>query len=304
MKVTFFNHFHNGDLHISRELVRKVMQKVNSIDPNVLFAYAHVNDSGLLSDIPNLPFENLHHVSMSTHDNLRNVNGAVYFNTWYGQQNYRFMNSYGMTLDCLYAAFDDTCKALFQFGLEDISSNPEDFIPTIDYSKFEIGLAKKWVEEHPQRKIFISNGQALSGQATNFSFTQIVCELAQAHPDTIFILSNQEGNANFPGNVIYSRNIIKKAGCDLNENSFLTTFCDVIVGRASGVFSYAWTQQNMLHRKTKFVCFCGPGVVIYDNNQFWTNGLLTNKIKYSAEYIVSQETDCIKVTDIINSAII
>lgn len=268
------------------------MQKVNAINPAITFSFAHVNDPCLLSDIPNLGYENLRNLGLNQFENLNNRNGTIYFNTWYAQQNWKYMNIYGMTLDCLYAAFNDSCKNLLGFTLDQISNEPSSFIPTIDYSKFPIQNAAHWIHQNPHKKIFISNGHALSGQATNFPMAPVIVDLAQAHKEKIFILSNQEGNLALPPNVIYSKDIIQKpTGSDLNENSFITTYCDVIVGRASGVFSYAWTQQNMLQRNVKFVCFCGPGVVIRGDHQFWTDSLLSGKIPYSAQYIVNHSTD-------------
>lgn len=302
-KITFFNHFHNGDMHICREFVRKIMQKVNTINPAITFSFAHVNDPCLLSDIPNLGHENLHMLGINQFETLNNRNGTVYFNTWYAQQNWKYMNIHGMTLDCLYAAFNDSCKNLFGFTLDQLGE-PSSFIPTIDYSKFPIQNAQEWIHQNPHKKIFISNGHAMSGQATNFPMAPMIANLARSHPEKIFILSNQEDNTALPPNVIYSKDIIKKPhGSDLNENSFITTYCDVIVGRASGVFSYAWTQQNMLQRKVKFVCFCGPGVVVRPPHQFWLDSLLSDKIHYSAEYIVSHSTDPVEFRRVVEANI-
>lgn len=302
-KITFFNHFHNGDLHICREFVRKIMQKVSTINPAITFSFAHVNDPCLLSDIPNLGYENLHTLGLNQFENLNNRNGTVYFNTWYAQQQFRYMNIYGMTLDCLYAAFNDSCKNLFGFTLDQLGE-PSSFIPTIDYSKFPIQSAQEWIHQNPHKKIFISNGHAQSGQAANFLMAPLIADLALAHPEKIFILSNQEGNVLLPRNVIYSKDIIRKpSGSDLNENSFITTYCDVIVGRASGVFSYAWTQQNMLQRKMKFVTFCNPGVVCKAPYQYWTDALLSDKIHYSAEYIVSHSADAAEFKRVVEASI-
>jgi len=304
-KITFFNHFHNGDLHISREFVRKIIQKVQTIDPNITFSYGHVNDPGLLSDIPGLGYQHLHSLGYDQFENLVNRSGNISFSTWYAQQRFRYMNVHGMTLDCLYQAFDDSCKSLWGFGMEDLSTDASSFIPTIDYSKFHIQEAQVWLHQNPHKKIFVSNGHALSGQATNFLMAPIIADLAKSHPEKIFILSNTEGNVSLPPNVIYSKDIIKKPiGSDLNENSFLTTYCDVIVGRASGAFSYAWTQQNMIQRKAKFVTFCGPGVVVRPPHKYWTSSLLNDRINYSAEFIVSDTTDSNTIKSIIESAMV
>jgi hypothetical protein len=298
-KIVFFNLFHNGDLHISRGIIRLIIQKVKQLDPNVSFAYSHSNDPCLLSDIPNLSFERVGGIDQFA--NLQVAGNCTYINTWYAQQHHKFMNIYGMTIDCLYSALDDTCKRMWNFSLADLTSDPTLFYPTIDYSKFYIQEAQKWLSSHPQKKIFVSNGNAMSGQATNFPMAPIISNIASRHPDIIFILSNQEPHNRLP-NVIYSSDIIKKpSGSDLNENSFLTTHCDAIIGRASGVFSYAWTQENMFKRNFKFICLCQPGVVVYPPHQFWTHSLFSNKVNYSAKYVVSDTTDSNTVTSIIES---
>lgn len=298
MKTVFFNHFHNGDLHISREIVKLIIQKVQQIDSNSSFSYAHVNDKGLLSDIPNLSFEG--HPNCDQYSNLVRMGDSIYINTWYAQQQRKYMNQYAMTIDCLYTALDDTCKRLWNFSLSDITQDLSKFYPTIDYSKFHIGPAQEWLANHPQKKVFVSNGHAMSGQANNFPMAPIVSEIAAQHPDKIFILSNMEHHNSMP-NVVYSSDIIQKNGNDLNENSFLTTHCDVIIGRASGAFSYALTQENLFQRNIKFVCFCGPGVIVYPPHQFWTHGLFSSKIKYSAEFIVSNTANHVEVKNIITN---
>lgn len=298
--VTFFTHFHSGDLHVSREFIRKIMSKVSQIDNNILFSYAHVNDPNLLSDIPGLRYERLSDTDQF--ENLQVRRNTTYVNTWYGQQHFKYMNPYGMTLDCLYTAFDDSCKTAWGFSLADINSDPASFIPTIDYFQFKIQPTQEWIHQNPHKKIFISNGQALSGQANNFPMTPIITDLAGRHKEKIFILSNVEGSYNLPRNVIYSKDIIKKPyGSDLNENSFLASHCDLIVGRASGSFSYAWTQQNLLQRKCKFLAFCIPGVITKPPYQFWTHSLFHDKIKYSAEIFESTATEHREVLSIIES---
>lgn len=296
MKVVFFNHFHNGDLHISREIVKLIIQKVRQIDPGVSFGYAHVNNPGLLADIPELQYVGAPNIDQ--HSNLVRIGDTVYISTWYAQQHHKYMNQYGMTIDCLYAALNDTCKQLWNFSLSDITRDLSKFYPTIDYSKFHIQNAQNWLSNNPQKKIFVSNGHAMSGQATNFPIAPIISSIASRHPDKLFILSNQEVH-NRLTNIVYSEDIIKKCDSDLNENSFLTTHCDMIIGRASGVFSYAWTQQNMFQRNFKFLCFCGPGVVQYSPHQFWTHSLFSDKINYSARYVVSHTDNSDEVKNII-----
>jgi hypothetical protein len=296
-KVVFFNYFHNGDIHASRGLVRQIIDKVNQMDPSISFSHAHRNSSNLLEDISNLTFEShLLGQSGNEHSNLHRVGDTVFFNTWYAQQNFKYMNRYGVTFDSLYAAFDDSCKNLWNFSLQDISDNPSLFLPTIDYSKFQVEQTKNWLANNCGKKIFISNGQALSGQAHNFPMSPLISELALKHSDKIFILSNQEVAVNLP-NVFQSKDIIGKIGCDLNENAFISEQCDVIIGRASGTFSFALTQNNLLQRNCTFLCF--SNLVPPPNGKFWLSDLLKDKIQYTANIIVDDQNDTNIVKEII-----
>lgn len=282
MNVVFYNHFHNGDVHASRGFVRQIMNKVSGMN----FIYSHRNSSNLLADIPNLkhdPFPLT--VLTNNHAGAFQNGNDIFINTWYGQQNFRFMNRYGITIDSLYAAFDEACRNLWNFSLSDISDDPRVFFPTIDYSKHDILNAKNWLYGHPGKKVYVETAWAQSGQADNFMMTPAIIELAQRHPDKYFILSNQEGNYTLPGNVVYSSNIIQKSsGSDLNENSFISTHCDVIVGRASGAFTFALTQENLFVRSPKFICF--TNLVPQPPNKWWMSELLRDKVQYSAQFVI------------------
>lgn len=286
MKVVFFNHFHNGDIHASRGLVRQIMQKL----PEVSFEYSHRNPANLLSDIPNLTFSSYAiNTVPNEHISLLRFGDTIYFNTWYAQQHFKHMNRYGITMDSLYAAFDENCRLTWGFSLEDLSKDPKVFFPSIDYSKFEIEHAQKWIKDNPGKKILVENGKALSGQAHDFNLTPIITRIASNHPNTTFIISNND-NVSLPSNCIYAANIIKKTTrSDLNEISFLSTHCDSIIGKASGPFTFALTQQNLFERNVKFICF--SNLVPLPPNDFWINEFLRDKVKYSAKFTVSNESN-------------
>lgn len=293
--IVFFNHFHNGDIHVSREFVRKIINHVRAIHPSTTFSYAHKNHASLLSDIDGLKFGSIHGLVPSEHVGIVRSGAQVAVNTWYAQQNFKYMSSLGITYDCLYSIFDDHCKNLWNFSLRDISKDPSDFFPAIDYSKFHIGPAASWLNRSG-KKIFISNGPTLSGQADNFTMNPIIEKLALANTAHTFILSNIENSKIQLPNVFYSSDIICKGGFDLNENSFITTHCDVIVGRASGAFTFAFVKENLFIRYPKFICFTNlPGA----SNKFWLSNLMKDKINYNAEIIVHDESNVSNVAQII-----
>ena len=230
----------------------------------------------------------LYHVG-NEHSNLLRFGETIFFNTWYAQQQFKYMNRYGITFDTLYSAFDDSCKSLWNFSLSDISDNPSDFFPIIDYSKFEIGTTSEWSKNYTGKKVLVENGLAQSDQAHNFPMTPIIIKMAQKHPDITFILTATDGIA-LPSNVFYSDNIIKKnIRSDLNEISYLSSHCDMIVGRSSGAFTFTLTQQNLFQRNIKIISF--SNLVPNKNNKYWLGDLLQDKINYSSTILVSNENN-------------
>lgn len=299
-RVVFFNCFHNGDIHVSRGFVRQIMNRVHQMDPTVQFAYGHKNSNLLLADIPGLGYDPSA-ISMvgSEHANLIVRGQTTYVNTWYAQQQFKYMNRWGLTFDALYNAFDDNCKALWGFSLDSISTDVRDFFPVIDYDKFQIGNAKSWLYAHPEKKVFVSNGAILSDQALHFSLGPIINELAKKHRNITFILSNREAGV-CGGNIVDSADVIVKNGNDLNENAYLASHCDLVIGKASGSFTFAMTKDNFFNKDMKFLAFCNL-TPTPPNNQFWIGELLRDQIKYRAEVIVDGSGDTNHIANVINS---
>ena len=296
MKIVFFNHYHNGDIHVSRGFVRKLMEYF----PDNSFFYSHKNSQNLLSDIPNLILDPNAINKVKDFNNLIRVNDTVYVNTWYGQLNRKYLNSYGITFDSLYVAFDNSCRSLFNKSLNNISQNPIDFFPIIDYNKFQIESARKWLEGHPEPKILVETGYSQSGQSHNFGMIPIIEKIASLNKDKLFILSNKEYNTS-ASNIFYTSDIIcKKYQSDLNEISFLSEHCDTIIGRASGVFSYCMTYNNLFKKHTKYICFCNlPSAT----NKFWLGPLMQSRINYTASIIVNNTSNIDNVFNTIKGSL-
>jgi hypothetical protein len=297
-KVVFFNYYHNGDIHLSRGLLRQVMQKVHQINPDVQFYYSHRNTPDLLADI-NITFDPFGlSIIRNDHAGIVGVGDTVYINTWYGQQQFRYMNAYGISFDTLYLAFNEACKQIWGFSLEEISQDPGVFFPWIDYSKYQINNVNAWLSSNSSKKIFISNGDTLSGQAHNFDLTSLALDVARNHTDKTFILSNKTG-ATVPSNVLWSSDIIGRGGCDLNENGFITEHCDVIIGRSSGTFTFAQTQNNYLKRQCKILNF--SNLVPKKPGYYWLDTLLQDKMTYTANIITTYDSDMNNIRGLIET---
>jgi hypothetical protein len=67
-------------------------------------------------------------------------------------------------------------------------------------------------------------------------------------------------------NLYFTSDIINATNGDLNENSFVSTFCNLIIGRSSGPYCFTQTSENYSDPNKTFLCF--------DNtitNGFWVS---------------------------------
>lgn len=281
-KIVFYNHFNNGDIHISRSFVRFLIDKVKPNMPDVDFVYAHKNDAGLLSDISGLSYDRscLDHVT-SHYNGVEEHHGNVYINTWYGSERQRHMNKYGVTFDCLYSVMDSAARKVFNFSLDD--QEPTQFFPNIDYVKFHISHAEKFVTDlhkFSNKMILVANGPAKSGQSADFNLSQVILELSKKYKGLVFVLSDKSETIVNNDNIFYSQDIIKKPqGSDLNENSYLSLHSDMIVGRSSGVFSFSFVGDNLFKRKIDFVSFSN---LSSGSKKYWLSDRFQSRIDYNS----------------------
>ena len=61
--------------------------------------------------------------------------------------------------------------------------------------------------------------------------------------------------------------------CDLNEISYLSNYCDLIVGKNSGPFVYTLTKENFKNSNITFISFNK----VEDDSLFWN---LNSSCKY------------------------
>jgi len=281
-KVVFVNYFHNGDAHLSRQIVRAIMNKFPSLD----YGYYHSSGTHILEDITGLKF-----VPKAKIPNFKGGFGSevkkdtLYLNTWYGSYNQKFNGSTGIAFDALYDVFDFHLRTHFGITLADIEPNPSKLFPKIDFSKLNVASVNNFIDKNKgkwRKIILVSNGAALSGQASNFPLAPVINALAKLRPHCLFIPTNKDPKIKQQPNVIYSGDIIGKNTCDLNENAYLSTFCDIIVGRSSGVYTFSMIQDNMFDRDCSMISFSNLGD---DSGNYWLAHKFKGKIKYRAKVL-------------------
>jgi hypothetical protein len=56
-------------------------------------------------------------------------------------------------------------------------------------------------------------------------------------------------------NIKYTKDIINIRDNDLNEISYISTFCDIIIGRGSGPYCFSTIKSNLLNKNKIFIGF-------------------------------------------------
>jgi len=243
-KIHFFNGFHCGDVHVSREFVRWIVENV----PAEEYVYSHIHDSKLISDIDGLKHESI--LPYPKKSEWRLKDNALYINTWYRTVP-SIHDKYDCTLQCLFQMFKESLEWLDIKVPDDILL----FVPRIDYYKYELSHVRPIMSKFTRfRKVFISNGMVLSGQSENFDFDPIITRLADKFKNVIFFVSNRNGDIK-KENVIYTRSIIKTHLNDLNENAYIARLCPIIVGRGSGAYTFSLNTDNFFNDNKVMVNF-------------------------------------------------
>ena len=247
--LVFYNHWQNGDVHVSRGFIDYCIKNIKAQN----YLYIHPKSEELLKDIPQLHHQNYGLFFLDNDSpHMWNLHKrTLCLNTWYGVSP-AFKDTGSCTLNTLFDLFALHFKTFFDHNLHSQSSLL-DFVPTIDYSKFSIGKIEEFCSLNKRKKILVCNGNVVSKQSSNFKFENILEEVIISHPNIDFIFTAK--NDFSYGNVYFTDNLIQKKGCDLNEISFLSLDCDIIIGRSSGPYIYSYVKENLMNQNKTFICF-------------------------------------------------
>jgi hypothetical protein len=270
--LVFYNHWQNGDIHVSREFVKFFIDHI----PSRNYIYLNHKSPELLKDIPQLRVEEEGLIYLDNDSpfmwNLHT--GTLCLNTWYGVSPV-FKDTASCTIDTLYHLFNTHLNKIFNTNINPLKL--PDFIPSIDYSYFKIEGIKKYLSLNKNPRILICNGAVVSKQSKNFSFNDIVKTIAVNYPSVDFIMT--EKFLSQQDNILFTDDIIAKDGNDLNEISYLSKWCDSIIGRSSGPYIYSMVKENLMNPEKTFVCFSDDEAIAWwsdDRNMFkcktvWSN---------------------------------
>jgi hypothetical protein len=173
-----------------------------------------------------------------------------------------------------------------------LDNDPLQYVPEIDWSiQYDIEPANDFLISRVARKKYLfCNGAVRSSQSKVGNMSEVIYQLAANNPYDIFICT--EKFETYLHNVVFTSDIFD-IPCDLNEIAYLSTFCDVIVGKNSGPFMFTHIKPNINNEKKVFVAFSNHISDCY-----------THHMKnLPCKYIYSDKQDSNHVYSILSSAL-
>lgn len=240
--IKIYNHAHYGDIFYSRILI-------NALKPHFNIEYYHSENGLVLNDLPEI----LEFTEIPGHFNRYgndSKNGLI--NSWIGYDSMSFLqNGEGCNFNNHFKLVEKVCDEL------DVNlGNPLDYLPYVNYGNLlgcvRIKERMEYFKTKFDKIILMCDGGVRSGQSENFDFTPIITKLADKYKNYLFISTNNNFNT---VNTVSTSPFLTSGLPDLTEISYISTFCDVIVGRASGPFCYTHTLENFFNKEKTFISF-------------------------------------------------
>lgn len=264
-KIVFFNHYHRGDLLTHKEFIRQLREELPECD----YEYMHFNHSKLTRDldIPKVGEpSNLDHKTPFYQDGE-----TLYINTWIGCHWDIFCKNGGINMHSLWEQWNTMLDTINPFFGTDIKlrTEKESYLSTIDFTRFNVSSIDEFVKfsgEH--KRVLVCNGAPKSGQSFNSDMKEFLAPLADKYVDTHFICTQKFDSAYknifFTDDIILDTDVEDKRApwedrelnnCDLQEISYLSERCDLIIGKNSGPFVFCETKNNYMDSTKQFLSF-------------------------------------------------
>ena len=256
-ELHIYNHYHYGDIFYSRSIIKLLSNKFKITYYHNL-KYGLFKDLDFINEVPQIPME--YPQNLGIHDNK--------INSWLG--------AHGVSHSCSYYSNLEILKKIsIEFGIS--MENNESYLPEINYKNLSgrepIFSKMSDFKKKFKKIILISTGNVHSGQSTNFDFEPIIEELSLEFNDCLFLTTTK--NSKNIHNIIFTGEITNLT-LDLLEISFISTFCDLIIGRASGPFCYTHTKENLFDKTKTFISFSnleleGKFFLEGDSKKIWSD---------------------------------
>jgi hypothetical protein len=263
--ITLYNHFHYGDIFLSRMLIKGLSEKFN-------IKFYHKLNVGLFDDLDFV--EEIGNIPNNFSLHQTNLEQKI-VNTWIGQNHMSYIKNTsvkGCNFDNYFRMIQDVLN-YYNIPIRE----KEYYLPTIYYDKLKdfetiknnfLDLKNKF-----EKCILISNGKVLSAQSLNFDFTPILNKLSEKYPKYLFLVTE---DISFKKDNIKSTYELTNRIPDLLYISYFSTQSEVCIGRSSGPYTFSMNYDNFMNNQKKFISFNNTESegFFYNNHKFnfvWSN---------------------------------
>jgi hypothetical protein len=269
--IELYNHHNNGDVFYSRVLVNSLIDDYNIIfyhNLNVQL-FSDLNEVTEIYGIPN-------HMTQKNTD----IDNKV-INTWIGQQDLKYLIS--PNPGCNFNNYFELVKDILTRLNLPIKEKWE-HLPTIRFTNIpnykDILNQMLILKENYKKILLISNGNVHSGQSSNFDMSNLILTLSENNQDCLFLITHNINHNK--SNIIYV-NEITKIIPDLLQIGFISTYCDIIIGRASGPYCFTHIKENLMDKNKTFISFTnnhteGKWFLESKSKQIWTDDYTNNNL--------------------------
>jgi len=258
-RLIFFNPAGKGDTHFSRGFCNYA-QRVLSPQKCIYYHNFHPDSFKDICEFDEKGAKKLgeHHDWRKQEEILRaayerSETDSFVINTWVGVPEYgSAIEKGGITFEIHLEIYRRFFSETFSF---DIPTDPNIYLPRINYPLFEIEKIQKVSKDLKKKNILIDNCSPKSGQSQHFDFGPVINKLAASYPEMNFFVLNPVADIKRENNIFFVGEIFDGPS-NLNEFSYLSLFCDIIIGRTSGPWMHTIVAENIQDENKTFICFC------------------------------------------------
>lgn len=285
--ICFYNHWHNGDVFSGKGFMQDIIRQL----PDFEFKHAQLNS---LKSMRDLACEHIHTDQLppevTAHMRYIDIGGTFYINTWVGaygnavippgEQHANWPSLLTMwthIMSVIQQALAPQLQLPGDQGEVDIAR----YIPSTNWAAYNIGPAMDFLSQH-NRVALICNGLVRSTQSNLGLMEDVLEQLCHDFPDISFVCTSRCNNNKNAPNLFFTDDIFANVvDGDINEIAYLSTRCELIVGKNSGPFMFTHLQENVFDpNKTFFSLSHRPS----DSYVHKVEGLPCRYYHYSGEY--------------------
>jgi hypothetical protein len=249
MKICFYTEAHLGDFLFSAPFIKLLIEKYpeNEYYQHIYGSHGTVFPEIFMKTVPGL---------IPTNE----ICGDINIHTWLCDKQYSELHIPSTENDQTFPGLEDVFfvhkrawNYIFKKHGFDVKI-PNDIGISFDYESILDDQSLKFIQkfgESKRKKVFFINIKGKSGQTDNDDWLSNILHLANLYPDIDFCYMNEEQTKVDKENVIHTPSIFGNHSSDIFHNAYLSTFCDIIVGKNSGAFVAISMHNNNVTNPNK-----------------------------------------------------